>query len=155
MAQKVFVLESLPSDSDLSGATNLIENYWGDTEASIKFIAHRSYLDRLLASTGYLAIKVLKIKFSTKVDVRWLPFHISNAPLINMSWTSARYFVIKKEALEEIYDLGDNINSIGIEIASEDLPNGEKKYSILIGAGRFAYVLGGGSTLPGAGAKLP
>lgn len=154
MPQKVFILDAMPEDSDLTESGSLITNYWGAL-APIKFLAHKTYLTRLTSSTGYLALKITKIKQPGKVDARWQSFDIADVNAINTSATSARYFVISQEILDEIYTLGDNINCIGAELGLEELPNGKKKYSVLFGAGNFKYILGGGGTTPGAGAKVP
>lgn len=154
MPQKVFVLNSMPEESDLIGLNSLITNYWGAL-VPIKFLAHKTYLTRLTSSTGYLALKVTKIKKPDKVDARWQSFDIDKVDNINSSFTSARYFVISQEILDEIYTLGDNINCIAAELGLEELPNGKKQYSVLFGAANFKYVLGGGGTTPGAGAKVP
>lgn len=153
MTKKVFILDNFVS-SNLGGSDDFIINYWGSLAASIKFLAHPTYLNRLAAKTGYFAFEVTRIDDQDRVDGRWISFDLAKIPAINKRKSKTRFFVIKKEALDSIIDLDPSANCIGVEIGVENI--GIKKvYSLIIGAGTFVYVLGGGGTTPGAGAKLP
>lgn len=153
MIQKVFILENFVA-SNLGGSDDLIINYWGSLARSIKFLAHPTYLHRLASKTGYFAFKVTRIYDQDQVDGRWISFDKSKIPSINNSSSKARYFVLKKEALDGIIDIDPNANCIGTEIGIAHI--GIKKvYSLIIGAGAFIYSGGGGGTTPGAGAKVP
>ena len=153
MAQKVFILNNLQGQN-LAGVDLEITNYWGDLADSVKFIAHQSYLYRLSADTGYFAIKVSSIKKPESIDVRWISFDVNDAPQIEASSANARYFVIKKEALDAILTIDPNANSIGVEFGVR-IENGILVHSAIIAPGEFAYADGGGGTSPSAGAKLP
>lgn len=153
MAQKVFILESFIA-SDMDANSVLISNYWGSNNASIKFIAHASYLYRLADSTGYLALKVKKIKKPDHLDGRWVAFDITKLAKINQGKSKAKFFVIKKEVLDVILSLDPNSNAIGGEIGVEII--GIKRvFSLIIGSATFNYVGGIGTGSPSAGAKVP
>lgn len=153
MAQKVFILENFTS-SNVATASALIINYWGSVDKSIKFIAHKSYLTRLITPTGYFAVKVTRINSPENVNLQWISFDINDVANIEAGSSSARYFVIKKEALDKLLIIDPNANSIGIEIGVTTI-NNKKVHSIIIGPGTFRYIGGGGTGSPTAGAKLP
>lgn len=153
MAQKVFILSNV-GDGTINDADSAIISYWGSLEQSIKFIAYGSYLERLCDPTGYLAIKVLKMKNKNKVDVRWISFNISRIMLIKLNPFAAHYFIITKEALGQLLEIDVNTNSLGVEIGKKE-ENGKTIYSILIGVGTFLYNGGVGGNGPTTGAKLP
>jgi hypothetical protein len=153
MAKKVFILSDLIGQN-VDGADIEITSYWINLSDSVKFIAHKTYLYRLCSTTGYFAIKVLKMKNKQKVDIRWISFNINNVGIIEINPFAPHYFVIKKEALDALLKLDLNADSLGIEIGKRE-EDGKIVCSIIIGPGTFVYSDGGGGTTPGAGVKLP